>query len=57
MVIGEFYINNEMLAEGVEAMNEARARDFSDAQMVFDIYIAMAGVALRCGCEGEASIQ
>ena len=57
VIIGELYISNEMIAEGVEAMREAREKRFSEAQTVLDIYYAMAGTALKAGCEGEATVQ
>jgi len=57
VVIGELYISNEMIAEGVEAMREAKKRRFSEAETVLDIYYAMAGTALKAGMEGEATVQ
>lgn len=57
MVIAELYISNEMIAEGVEAMREAKTKCFTEAEMVVDIYMAMAGRALLVTSNGEATVQ
>jgi hypothetical protein len=57
MVIGGFYVSNEMLAEGVEAKREAEARRLTESEIVLEIYMAMAGTALKMASDGEASIQ
>lgn len=57
MVVGELYISNEMVAEGVEAMREAKKKGFTEAEMVLDIYMAMAGTALKVIDTGEATVQ
>jgi hypothetical protein len=57
MVIGEFFLSNEMISEGVEAMREAKVRCLTEAEMVVEVYMAMAGQALLVTCNGEATVQ
>lgn len=57
MVIGELYISHEMIADGVDAMREAKTLCLTEAEVVREVYMAMAGTALKAGCEGEATIQ
>jgi hypothetical protein len=40
-------ISNEMLAAGVEALREARSKDFRDVDLVRDVYEAMYGEAVK----------
>lgn len=57
MVIGELYISNAMIAEGVEAKREAEMKCLTEPEIVVEIYMAMAGTALKAACEGEDSVQ
>jgi hypothetical protein len=57
LIIGELYISNAMIAEGVEAKREAEINCLTEPEIVLEIYMAMAGTALRVSCEGEDSVQ
>ena len=57
MVIGELYVSHEMVANGVEAMRESRMLCLTEAEAVLEIYMAMAGTALKAAAYGEATIQ
>jgi hypothetical protein len=43
IVFQEIVVHPEMVAAGVEAMHEARRKNFSDGDLVLDIYLAMVG--------------
>lgn len=57
MVIGEVYISNSMISDGVDAMREARVMCLTDAEAVWEIYLAMAGRALMAAHDGEETVQ
>jgi len=56
-VIGELYLSNEMIAAGVEALEESEAKKLRAAQTVVEVYMAMAGMALKTAYDGEATVQ
>jgi len=56
-VIGEVYLSNEMISAGVDALDEAAAKKLTKAQTVAEVYMAMAGMALKTAYDGEATVQ
>ncbi len=56
-MIVEVYLSDEMLAAGVETMQEAKAKCMTEAEMVKEIYLAMYGEGIRCSNDGEASVH
>lgn len=43
MIIREIHISSEMIAAGVEAMQEAKTLCLEDGELVIEVYLAMLG--------------
>ena len=43
MIIREIHISAEMIAAGIEAMQEAKTLCFEDGDLVIEVYLAMLG--------------
>ena len=53
----EVYIAPEMVAAGVEAMEEAKRECLTDGELVLEVYIAMYLYGVKCMAEREETVH
>lgn len=55
--MAEVMILPEMVAAGVEAMDEAKRECLTDSEIVLEIYLAMYGMGVKAICEKEETLH
>lgn len=53
----EVYVCPQMIAAGVEAMQEGKARCLTEAELATEIYLAMYLMGVKATCEREETLH